>query len=163
GTLFLLHPLLMYSVQRQQEQRQAFILAEVPLRIKLFVASIVNFLFPVSVLENINDRVPGMKVGLLVVGGVATVSVLLRSRHYAVYRIRQFRLSINWLPVVVSAALLSILFVTYVLHITPRHAVGERYLTLVTPWLFVALGQLLHQVTRWMRWWPIVFSALIAY
>jgi hypothetical protein len=163
GSLFLFHPWWLNSFQRQQEARQGFDLTEAALRVKLFAAALVDFVLPAAWLESVVDRIPGIGVGILLLVAllaVATAYWLVRERHVWSAKLR---IEVAWLPAIVCTVYLLAQFLLYILNVTPQHAVGGRYLALISPWLFVVAGQLLHRLTLGTNRWPAILAALALY
>ncbi len=163
GTLLVLHPLLANSILYQQEARQPFNLAELPIRLQLLFTSLINYILPVSVLEAIGGRMGGVVAGGLLLSGAVVVAVLVGGRATIRRASRRFHLDVAWLPVAIALTLLVVLFLLFVLYLTPRLGVGARYLALLSPWVFVVAGQVLQRFTQWTRWWPLVVAVLLVY
>jgi hypothetical protein len=148
-TFVFVHPLFFHSFLRQQDQRQPFAWETIPERAIYVVHTIIQFVVPTEVLSLIwwdvlRDHEIAVGAGallLLILAGVAIWRVQLRSNAVARIVSGSTTTPEAYVPLVIGIAGSGFIIGFYLLHISPQHAIGARYLVCITPLLFIVLAQ----------------------
>jgi uncharacterized membrane protein len=141
-----LNPLFYQSFERQSAQAQPFSWNEVPGRLHKVITAFFEIFIPLRLSLIFSDLIIQLRFMLPVLVLIASCACL------AVVIIkRQLRKNIlGWLqlpdsiPAVGTAACFCAIVILYLLCKSPRHAMGVKYLMLVTPILFIVLGQVIE-------------------
>lgn len=139
-----LHPTFFEAFRLQSRRGLALSWHTLPDRIRRCIFSVLNLFVPTEAAWWIYSHKPALLAAAVAI--LAALVFYLRKtglRGYA-SALRE-RTSI---PAVVSMLSLAAIWTLYLLHLTLQHAMGRKYTMVVTPVLFVALGQMAHRLWR---------------
>lgn len=149
GVIFYaLHPTFHMSVVRQAGQAGAFAWAEVPSRLRTFIRVLLEIFLPhryAFVLVNLASR---LWLPLLVAGMAGGVVLLVMLRRQSPGMLTSFLCKADSLPLLGGTISTAAIGALYVSCMSPRHAMGAKYLMLSSPLLFVVLAQSITVTTR---------------
>ncbi len=139
---FAVHPTFYVSLIRQQDQTQPFSWADVPTRASRCIYTLLENFVPHRYVYFLGPLLA--RYWLMVL--IAVIIALLIAAFLMRGKIMQFRIrrlsGIEYLPTIGLSLSIGALWVLYLSFLSPRHAMGPKYLMLVSPLLFVVVGQL---------------------
>lgn len=146
----LVHPLFYLSFRQQREQGQPFSATEVPRRVSKTLRETFGLVLPESVAWWITFHIA--EVALLLLAAlliVAAVSHIRRRIAGLLIRIgwvvhRSAKSTCDYVPAAMFALTFGAIASLYLLFLSPKHAMGPKYTAIASPFLFVALGQVLQ-------------------
>jgi hypothetical protein len=162
-TFVVLHPLFISSFNKQQHQAQSFNLDDLSYRATKCLDSVLHLIIPSRYATFISDLVVsplGLFFIILIIAGFAAILLIPKARNHLI--IENF-FSFNWFPLVISSFTLLSIWSLYIFHFTPRHAMGPRYIMIVSPILFIVLAQLLDRLLKLRIFPPLLLILLISY
>jgi hypothetical protein len=145
---FALHPTFYMSFMRQAGQAQAFAWAEVPSRLRTFIRILLEIFLPHRYAFALVDVVFRLWLLLLVAGMAGVIVLLVMLRRQSPKMLTGFLCKADSLPLLGGTITTAAIGALYVSCMSPRHAMGAKYLMLSSPLLFVVLAQSLTVTTR---------------
>jgi len=156
-----IHSNFLDSFVRSQEQAQSFLINALYARID---ASIRAFFMVFAPLFNEGTSRLFRYITYVIFVGLAFALVtsivdIARQEHF---RLTKFR-GVQWLPTIVTILTWGAIVLLYLSFISPAHAMDARYLMLVTPVLFVSIGQLIDYIIRRYKFAPLLIGFLVVW
>lgn len=145
---FVLHPGFHLSVMRQADQAQAFAWPEVPSRLRTFIGVLLEAFLPHRYAFALVDLASRLWLPLLVAGMAGVVVLLVMLRRQSPKGRTSFLCRADSVPLLGGTITAAAIGALYVSCMSPRHAMGAKYLMLTSPLLFVVLAQALSVISR---------------
>ena len=150
ATFLLIHPLFYLAFLQQREQAEPLSVAEVPLRISKTISEASGLVLPKTAAWWVTFHV--VELVLLLLAALLLVVAVPRFRQRMScftgkigQSVRQTVGSTNaHVPVTMFALTFGAISLLYLLFLSPRHAMGPKYMAIASPFLFVAIGQVLQ-------------------
>jgi uncharacterized membrane protein len=161
---FLLHPTFHLSIERQQMQAQVFEWTEVPMRLDRTIATTLELFIPHDIASRLANYTMHFWLPIAMVALITLAAFLLKSKHI----LRKTLLNCWMRPtsILPLGAILcfTAVIVLYISCSSPRHAMRVKYLMVISPLLFIILGQLIAVLNRKRHIWAlaIVVGLLIS-
>ncbi len=153
----IMHPTFYLSFGRASSQAQPFAWSEIPNRIRLIQIALLEMVLPnrfARIMTYLTWRhwLPSMLLAITGIGIAVLTLIKHATKETMMHKIKCF----TTIPFVSSLGCLFLIALLYVTCRSPRHAMGAKYLILVSPLLFVFLGQVLAWLYSRHRAWATV-------
>ncbi|MEI6507501.1 MAG: glycosyltransferase family 39 protein [Bacteroidota bacterium] len=136
----IIHPCYFDSFLIQQQRKQEFLFNEIPFRVLKIMLSLIQFVIPVfsakSLLMKINSQLINLLLALFM--GVSGMLIILFRKQLFRKMTYPKLVPVTWQMLSILAAMI---FLPYLLFITPVHAIGEQYLVYLYPLMAIVLVQ----------------------
>lgn len=157
-----LHPLLLRSLVTLQAQVEPFAWGEIGPRLAECARALLGLVVPDSLAEPIAQPLVQHWEVVLPLGAAAGFAVVWLARGTWA---RSFTRGLDApsIPLLVSAATLTSVWLLYVLCFSPRHAMGPRYIMVASPQLFICVAQLVDRLRRFPHVWQATLLVVLVW
>ncbi|MBN1264614.1 MAG: glycosyltransferase family 39 protein [Anaerolineales bacterium] len=151
-----LHPTFYLSFPRAAAQAQPFSRAEIPPRLRRVFLALIEQFVPHQLADPFVNFLSRNRLPILMVGVICGVVCIYLARRLS-WRLPVRRIArLESVPIIGGSACFAAVALLYVSCRSPRHVMGAKYLMLVTPLIFIALGQVITWLTRSRKTWEVV-------